>query len=42
MAFQSKMGQKVKKNKPPNATKAGFQTPKKLLLCCSIVIKVQK
>jgi hypothetical protein len=31
-----------KKNKPPNATKASSQTPKKFLVCCFITIKVQR
>jgi hypothetical protein len=30
------------KKKPPNAIKIGSQTPKKLFLCCSIAIKVQR
>jgi hypothetical protein len=30
------------KNKPPNATKAGSQTPKKFLVHCFVVIKVPK
>jgi hypothetical protein len=30
-----------KKNKPPNNTKAGLQTPKKFLVCYSTTIRVQ-
>jgi hypothetical protein len=30
------------KNKPTDATKTGFQTPKKFLVCCSIANKVPK
>jgi len=41
MAPQSRGGKKHKKN-PLNATKAGSQTPKKILVCCSISIRVQK
>jgi len=35
-------GVKNLKNKPPNTTKVGFQTPKTFLVCCSIAIRVQK
>ncbi len=42
MAPQSRGGKKLKKKKPLNATKAGSQTPKKILVCCSISIRVQK
>jgi hypothetical protein len=41
MAPQSKGGQELQK-KPPNATMADSQTPTKLFVCCSIVIKVPK
>jgi hypothetical protein len=34
MAPQSRGGQKFKKNKPPNATKANSKTPTKFLVCC--------
>jgi hypothetical protein len=34
-------GQKLIK-KPPNVTKANSQAPKKILVCCFVVIKVQK
>jgi hypothetical protein len=30
------------KNKPPNATKAGSQTPTKFLICCFVVVKIQR
>jgi hypothetical protein len=30
------------KKKPTDATKTGFQTPKKFLVCCSIANKVQR
>jgi len=33
---------KIQKNKPPNATKAGSQTPKKFLVCYYVVIKVPR
>ncbi len=42
MAPQSKGGQEFKKNKPLNATKACFQTPKKVLVCCYVVIRVER
>jgi hypothetical protein len=42
MAPQSKGGQELKKNKPPNVAKAGSQTPTKFLVCCSIAIEVQR
>jgi hypothetical protein len=42
MAPQSRGGQKLKKKKPLNATKASSQTPKKILVCYSIAIKVQR
>jgi hypothetical protein len=32
MASQTRRGQKLKKNKPPNATKAGSKTPTKFLV----------
>jgi hypothetical protein len=35
-------GIKNSKNKPLNATKANSQTPKKILVCYSIAIKIQK
>ncbi len=35
-------GIKTQKDKPLNATKASSQTPKKILVCCSIVIRVQR
>jgi hypothetical protein len=42
MAPQSRGGQKLKKNKPPNVIKASSKTPKKILICCFVAIKVQK
>jgi hypothetical protein len=42
MDFQSRGGQKLPKKKPQNATKVGSQTPKKFIVCCSVVIRVQK
>jgi len=41
MALQNRRGQNFKK-KPPNTTKVGSQTPKKFLVCCFVVVKVQK
>jgi hypothetical protein len=35
-------GSRIQKNKPPNVTKAGSQTPKKFFVCCFIVVKVSK
>ncbi len=37
----NRRGQNFKK-KPPNTTKVGSQTPKKFLVCCFVVVKVQK
>jgi hypothetical protein len=42
MAPQSREGQKLKKNKPPNGTKVSSETPKRIVVCCFIVIKVQR
>ncbi len=42
MAPQTKQGQELKKNKPPNTIKASFQTPKIFLVCCSVAIRVQR
>ncbi len=42
MAPQSKGGKKTQKNKPANATKANSQTPKKLLVCYFLVIRIKK
>jgi hypothetical protein len=42
MALQSRRGQELKKNKPPNATKANSQTPTKFLVCCYVDVKVKK
>jgi hypothetical protein len=42
MALQSKRGSKIQKNKPPNATKVGSQTPTKCHVCCSVVIRVSR
>ncbi len=42
MPPQVEGGQKFKKKKPLNATKASSQTLKTILVCCSIAIKVQK
>jgi hypothetical protein len=41
-APQSTWGQELKINKPPNIINADSQTPKKFLVCCSVVIRVQK
>jgi hypothetical protein len=41
MAPQSKGGQKLQK-KPPDATNASSQTPKKILVCSYVVIKAQR
>jgi hypothetical protein len=41
MAPQNR-GVKNSKNKPPNATKAGSQTPTKFLICCFFVAKVER
>jgi hypothetical protein len=41
MGPQSRRGQKLKK-KPLNATKINSQTPKKILVCSSIDIRVQR
>jgi len=41
MAPQSKGSQKLK-NKPPNATKASSRTPKKILVCYFVAIRVQR
>jgi hypothetical protein len=38
MAPQSRGGQKLQK-KPLNTTKANSQTPKKILICCFVVIE---
>ncbi len=35
-------GVKNSKNKPPNATKAGSQTPTKFLVCCFVVVRIQR
>jgi hypothetical protein len=35
-------GSRIRKNKPPNATKAGSQIVTKLFICCFVVIIVQK
>ncbi len=42
MAPQSREGQKLKRTKPLNATKASSSTPKTFLVCCSIAIKVPR
>ncbi len=42
MAHQRKKGQKLKKKKPPHAIKDSSQTPKTILVCYSIAIKVQR
>jgi hypothetical protein len=42
MALQSRGDQKLKKNKPLNARKASSQTTTKLLVCCFVVIRVQR
>jgi hypothetical protein len=42
MVTQSKGDQEFKKTKPPNATKASSQAPTKFLICCFVVIKVQR
>jgi hypothetical protein len=42
MALQRRRGSRTKKNKPSNATKANSQTPTKFLVCCFVVIRVQK
>jgi hypothetical protein len=42
MAPQNKGGQKSKKYKPPNITKAGSQTSKKFFVCCSVAIRVSR
>jgi hypothetical protein len=34
MTPHSRGGQKPRKNKPPNATKANSQTPKNIVVCC--------
>jgi hypothetical protein len=41
MALQKKRV-KNSKNKPPNVTKAHSQTPIKFLVCCFIVVRIQK
>jgi len=41
MALQSR-GVNNSKNKWPNVTKASSQTPKKILVCCFVAIRVQK
>ncbi len=41
MAFQNR-GVINSKNKPPNATKAGPQTPTKILICLFDVVKFQR
>jgi hypothetical protein len=35
-------GLRTQKNKPPNATNTGSQTPTKNFVCCSNAIKVQR
>jgi len=35
-------GVKISKNKPLNAIKTSSQTPQKILVCCSIDIRVQR
>jgi len=42
MGPQIKRGQELKKKKPPNTIKVGFQTPQKFLVCCFVAIKVQR
>ncbi len=37
-----KRGQKLKKKKPPNTINVDSQKPKIFLVCCSIVIRVQR
>jgi hypothetical protein len=41
MAPQNR-GVKNSKNKSPNATKADSQTPTKFLVCCFVVVKLQR
>jgi len=41
MTPQNKGGQEFK-NKSPNAIKAGSQTPTQFLICCYVVVKVQR
>jgi hypothetical protein len=41
MALQNR-GVKNSKNKPLDATKAGSQTPTKFLVCCFVVVRIQK
>jgi hypothetical protein len=41
MAPQSKGGQELKK-KPLKTTKADFETPKALFVCCSVTIGLQR
>jgi hypothetical protein len=41
MALQNR-GVKNSKNKPPNVTKANFQTPTKFLVCWFVVVIVQR
>jgi hypothetical protein len=43
MAPQSRGGQKLKKKKTPsNATKANSQTPKRILIYCFVIIRIQR
>jgi hypothetical protein len=35
-------GVKNSKNKPPNAIKTGSQTPKNFLVCCFVVVRIQR
>jgi hypothetical protein len=42
MTPQSKGGQELKKNKPLNIIKVNSRTPQKIVVCCSIAIKVEK
>jgi hypothetical protein len=41
MAPQSRGGQKLKKNKPPNVTKTNYQTPKKNLYVFLLLLKLK-
>jgi hypothetical protein len=41
MAPQNR-GVKNSKNKTPNTIKASSQTPKKFLICCFVVVRVQR